>query len=89
MRPIFKRELNGGTQEVYRFDNQYGASVIRGGRYAYGGLELAVLKFNGTGDDFSLCYSTPITSDVLGHLDESSLKRHLLDIQNLDEKYNG
>lgn len=47
MKPIFTRSLNGGTQEVYRFENNFGASVIRGGSYAYGGHELAVVKFVG------------------------------------------
>ena len=85
MKAIFKRPLNGGTQEVFRFANQYGASVIRGGSVAYGGLELAVLKFDGDGDeDYELCYTTPITDDVLGHLTEDELRMHLRDIKNLE-----
>lgn len=59
-----------GEQHVYRFDNGYGASVIRG-PYSYGGesglFELGVITFDG--DQWSLTYETPITSDVLGHLD--------------------
>lgn len=78
---INKRALNGGTQEVHRFDNDYGASVIRGGSYAYGGLELAVLKFEGEGYD--LCYDTPITDDVLGHLSEEDVIYHLTEIEKL------
>lgn len=52
------------------FPNGYGASIIRN-HMSYGhddGLfELAVLT--GTGEnDSELCYDTPITDDVLGHL---------------------
>ena len=67
--PYQTRESNGGTQERYRFANGYGASVIIGGPYAYGGLELAVI-----GPDGKLCYDTPITSDVLGYLSPSEVQ---------------
>ncbi|NCA14362.1 MAG: hypothetical protein EBS89_09555 [Proteobacteria bacterium] len=67
-------------QKIYRFSNGYGASVVRN-RMSYGaekGLyELAVLK----GDD--LCYSTPITHDVLGWLDVKSVRKILSDIRDL------
>lgn len=61
----------GGPDEqaLVCFPNGYGASVIRG-QGTYGGeqglYELAVLKGNKQGAD--LCYSTPITDDVIGHL---------------------
>ena len=55
----------------YKFDNGYGASVVCNA-YSYGGskglYELAVLDKRG-----SLCYSTPITSDVVGYLTESGV----------------
>lgn len=54
-----------GVQAKVEFPNGYGASIVQG-PYSYGnefGLyELAVLK------DGVLCYDTPITSDVVGHL---------------------
>jgi hypothetical protein len=61
-----------GRQSVFRFMNGYGASVVCH-RTSYGGnlgkLELAVIRFTGQGDDeFELCYDTPVTSDVIGHL---------------------
>jgi hypothetical protein len=73
--PIKSRSLNGGTQELYRFPNGYGASLIRGGYIAYGGLEIGVMRYHGEGPyDCALTYSTPITDDVLGHLDEDDIE---------------
>lgn len=87
-----------GTQKIYRFDNGYGASVIRfhvqtghmliGGSYgAEQGLwELGVLKFKSsdpTVDDGELCYDTPITSDVLGFLTDEDVEVYLKMIEQL------
>ena len=73
---IINRPLNGGTQKVYKFANGYGASVIAGGTYTYGGdeglQELAVLKFKEDGN-YSLCYDTEITDDVLGYLNDGDV----------------
>ncbi|KGC13253.1 hypothetical protein DM48_331 [Burkholderia gladioli] len=70
-REIDRGTMHGikGEQKIYRFDNGYGASVVRG-YFTYGGedgkWELGVVTF---GDDtWHLDYSTPITNDVLGHL---------------------
>lgn len=72
--PILTRDLNGGTQELYRFPNGYGASLIRGGFVAYGGLEIGVLRYDGEGvRDYGLTYDTPITDDVLGYLSEDEI----------------
>ena len=82
---VLDRNLNGGTQTVHRFENGYGASVIRGGTYAYGGLEVAVLKFSGPAPtDYSLCYDTEITDDVLGYLSEDEVVEILEQIENLN-----
>lgn len=52
------------------FKNGYGASIVRHG-FSYGGpkglFELAIL------DEDGLCYDTPITSDVIGHLTSSEV----------------
>lgn len=66
--PYETGEINGGTQERYRFANGYGASLIIEGM-AYGGMELAVI-----GPDGRCCYDTPITSDVIGYLTRSEVQ---------------
>lgn len=70
-----ERELNGGVQRLYRFDNGYGASVIcHSGSYGNdrGLWELAVIRYT-DGDKYVLDYSTPITDDVIGYLDEDEI----------------
>lgn len=58
---------NGGERKLFKFDNGYGASLVKC-PLSYGGedglWELAVLK-NG-----ELCYDTPITGDVIGYLND-------------------
>lgn len=70
-------------QHIYLFANGYGASVIRNS-YSYGheyGLyELAVLK------DGRLCYSTPITSNVIGYLTADKVAKHLSRIEKLPKE---
>ena len=56
----------GGEQARIDFDNGYGLSVLRGGSGTWytrdGTYEVAVMK------DGDVCYSTPITEDVLGYV---------------------
>lgn len=76
---LFKREWNDGVQVVFKFPNGYGASVILN-PYSYG-IELAVLsKFREIAGEgvfegwtYDLDYSTHLTGDVIGHLDEFTL----------------
>ena len=61
------------TQNISRFDNGYGASVIDHGYGSEKGLyELAVVKWITTSEGFSdfwdICYDTPIADDVIGRL---------------------
>ena len=80
-----EREINGGTQVVHKFDNGYGASVVCHD-YSYGGdqglKELAVLKFE-DGEEWHLCYTTPITDDVIGYLEDNRVEELLVAIENL------
>ena len=63
-----KYDIHNGVGYVYEFENGYGASVVSHDG-SYGGkqglYEIAVL--DSTGD---LCYSTPITDDVIGYATE-------------------
>lgn len=70
--------IGSGRQQIYRFPNNYGASVVRtplthNSKDSY---EVAVLRFNG--DDWTLDYTTPITDDVLGWIGEGEQLEHLL-----------
>lgn len=74
----------GGVQKVYRFPNQYGASVVRFmGSYGYdeGKWELGVVKWNG--EDYRLTYDTLITGDVLGYLSDDEVNNTLKQIMEL------
>jgi len=78
---IENNNVNGGTQRIYKFPNGYGASVIRHkGSYGFksGLWELAVLDSSG-----ALCYSTPITNDVIGHLTDEEVILKLNEIRGL------
>jgi hypothetical protein len=83
--PAEVRDLLGGAQRVYRFDNGYGASVVRHD-YSYGGpaglWELAVIDAT-TGD---LVYTTPVTSDVEGYLSTAQVERLLRMISRLQAR---
>ena len=74
----------GGPHKVYKFPNNYGASVIKN-KYSYGGKEnlweVGVVWFDG--DKYDLTYSTPITNDVLGYLTDEEVENALEQIKNL------
>ena len=84
--PYDARPLDSGAvQKLYRFSNGYGASVVKG-EHTYGGdeglWELAVLTFD-TNGDIELCYTTPITTDVEGHLTDDAVEELLAKIEAL------
>jgi hypothetical protein len=88
--PLDARPLeSGAVQKLYKFANNYGASVVKG-EHTYGGdeglWELAVVIFN-TDGDFNLCYTTPITSDVEGHLTDDAVEELLAKIEALPETH--
>ena len=61
------RSVMGGEQKIFKFDNGYGASLVRHPMsygYDQGLWELAVLKHG------SLCYTSGITDDVIGYLND-------------------
>ena len=74
-------DILGGIMRIYEFENGYGASVVMHNS-SYGGKnglwELAVLGIDG-----ELCYHTPITNDVIGHLTDTKLHEILQEIKEL------
>lgn len=87
---LIAREVNdvlGGVQYIFRFENNYGASVVKH-ICSYGHeqdlWELAVILFDGEGDsDFNLCYDTPISEDVEGWLNDENVRNLLKEIKEL------
>ena len=73
-------EVGGIMSRIY-FDNGYGASIIQS-QFSYGGkiglYELAVLD-----EDGDVCYTTPITDNVIGYLREEDVSEVMIRIQNL------
>lgn len=60
---------------IFKFDNGYGASVVKS-PYSYGGdrdlWELAVIEFV-DGDKWEITYDTSITNDVIGYLTDEGV----------------
>ena len=98
---IYKHDIFDGTQRLYRFENNFGASVVRHSS-SYGGndglYELAVIKWNPKANitlvenkpykritGWKICYSTAITDDVIGYLKEDQVNTILSFIEKLDE----
>lgn len=70
-----QRPAYGGQQWLFKFPNEYGASVVRNSLsygHEHGLFELAVLNKKDEVD-----YSTPITEDVLGWLSEEEVLKTL------------
>ena len=69
-----------GQHAIIHFENGYGVSVLFGwvfysdGRSTY---EVGVLKGG------QLCYSTPITDDVIGHASKNKVTRIMKKVQQL------
>jgi hypothetical protein len=81
----FKPHPHGlGVQARHNFENGYGVSVVRG-EFSYGGpeglYELAVRH-----PSVGLVYDTPVTDDVLGHLTEDDVTRHMAEVAALPER---
>jgi hypothetical protein len=79
------RSINNGIQYIFKADNGYGASIVQH-EYSYGGRvglwEIAVTEYDEDGE-WDICYGTPITNDVLGHLSESEVIDYLTQIEQL------
>lgn len=97
---IYKHDIFDGTQRLYRFENNFGASVVRHSG-SYGGndglYELAVIIWDPKANitlvetdlynritGWTICYSTPITNDVIGYLGEDQVNTVLSFIEKLN-----
>lgn len=77
----------GYPQTIYKFSNGYGASVIKF-NYVYFGIEIAVLRFDENGN-WDIDYSTPITNDVIGGLNEKirdEVLQKIFDLEKTEEE---
>jgi hypothetical protein len=73
--------MGSGIISRIKFDNGYGASVVKG-PHTYGGNEgLYELAVPDSNDD--LTYTTSVTNDVEGYLTEEDVTILLKQIQNL------
>ena len=76
-----KVKIHDGHGYIYEFDNGFGASVVKhSGSYGKdrGLYEIAVQDSDG-----DLCYSTPITDDVIGYANEDKVLDTLHRIKSL------
>lgn len=77
-----------GVQYIFRFDNSYGASVVKFD-HTYGYdldlWELAVIWIDENGD-CSLVYDTPVTDDVIGYLTDAEVCELLGEIRDLPKR---
>lgn len=84
---LFSEKKNDGVHYVFKFDNNYGASVVKfSGTYGFGMdlWELAVIEFSTCGQDYyDLVYTTPITDDVIGCNTDSEIRNLLQQIKEL------
>lgn len=81
---IKKKSVFDGVQYLFRFPNDYGASVVKHwGSYGHDRdlWELAVLVFDG--DMWELTYDTEITDDVEGYLTDQDVLNLLRRIRDL------
>jgi hypothetical protein len=72
------------TQAKMFFDNGYGISVITGsGAYKSETRPYEVAVIKGNEEDWSLCYDTPITDDVIGYNNEEDVTEIMKQVQKL------
>ena len=83
---IEKLEHLGGIQYLFKFENNFGASVIKHSE-SYGHeedlWELAVIEYYGSGE-WHLTYDTYITDDVIGCLTDEDVRGLLTKISKLN-----
>jgi hypothetical protein len=73
--------MGSGIISRIKFDNGFGASVVKG-PHTYGGKE-GLYELAVTDAEDRLTYPTPVTNDVEGYLTEEDVTKLLEQIQNL------
>ena len=73
--------MGSGIISRIKFDNGYGASVVKG-PHTYGGKE-GLYELAVTDAEDRLTYTTLVTNDVEGYLTEEAVTKLLEQIQNL------
>jgi hypothetical protein len=87
--------IDGATQRIYRFPNNYGASVIWGVDMTMlradsdKPYEVAIIRFVDEGDHYYLDYSTPLADDVFGYQNEEQVRDLLKQIKDLERVEHG
>ena len=84
---VKKKETFGGIQYRFKFDNGYGASVVKHfGSYGHEQdlWELAVIWYSHPEEDiWNITYDTDITDDVIGYLTDKEVISILKQISEL------
>ena len=83
---VKRRPLHDGIQYIFRFENDYGASVVKHfGSYGHEDdlWELAVIKFDAETGEWNLTYDTEITDDVIGCQTDEEIRDLLKRIKEL------
>ena len=84
---IKKSNFLGGIQYLFKFENNFGASVIKHlGSYGHKEdlWELAVIEYYRSGEWY-LTYDTDITDDVIGFLTDEDVRELLTKIKELND----
>ena len=82
---VQKNDFDDGVQYVFKFENNYGASVVkRQGSYGFNKdlWELAVIYWCDD-EEWHITYNTCITSDVIGDLTNAEVDELLVRISKL------
>ena len=83
-RETLVRNTLNGIQTIYRFKNNYGASVIKHEYRSH--YQLVVIKYDDEDDEityFDFCYDTYIAKDILYGLNQVNLDNILKEIEKL------
>ena len=84
---ILEHEIFNGVQEIYRFPNGYGASVVKHD-FSYGHQwnmwEMGLLKFNNEGEKRLMTHSPYFEDTVIGYLDDAEVLKLLNWIKNIE-----